>query len=1409
MSKATAEYVTARAADLKVKSTAAFDIAIGKNPDKVRAMLNLWFVPEFKPTFYDERDRYTQETSTASGLDDVGLLDPSYSLAAGDPGGQEVRYPVRMIDIDTKHLIDYPDIGPHGQYCILSHSWKGREVNYKYVLDSKFKAFNRALAASKVNKLGDKTSTSAARPNDIDTIKYQCQLDITEQEERIKTLVQESNVASELGLSNISNIVEELLSRRIDVQVVERGHDGKGGLQKAKNKLAEALSARDYDEMEGEVFKQFLEDIGVNEDSANEVINEDVGDGKLGQRARDVADAETALAGAKQKETQEIEKIQFFEHHGHIREAVEELIGCLQRSKSVVKIEQAIERSKEIFDKNPFPKTERRYLWIDSCCINRADDGEYAKSISAMGEWYKNAEFCLVHLDTPRDVPKDSLEDWRVLQSTVPPPQANITSYRDIAIHKPEWSTRAWTLQELVMSKTTFYVNSSWELLNRPVQFLGPWYHLCPFISLYTSMDTNNPYSSALKVGTLPSSLAEILDRNGIQHRLQDLDISVEAIGVAQKLIILLEKLDIRIPSDIDMDSARPRVTQSVYIGVSSLVRPSQGLGTNPDAKRLLDNILELLQPHLSSSRAYSLAERARYAINIVLTSLVNLIEAPVLDDRSYISQFGNVPKLGDWQKGLIRNRFSTHKVMSLVCGRDATVMTDKAYCLMGMLGVRFPTFHAEGLTKALSRLLDEVVISSNDVSVFNWTGKEYGSPIRGRSLYPSFPEAYKFGKDEKRKKEKDEKLINLLQIKRYEVMTDFLTISGMLTDTIMFVKERQQQNIPLIWVKEILRVIKRAQFEQFKPHITNIGKILKYIETAFDSKLMAAPKSARSPSPSSPGAQDSGVKQAATKQSDVANSPFASLSAQIKTPTLPKDMASFKAPKFGRKKTEAETAPQKAASRPSSSRGIGSFKAPSLKSFGRKESGTSQSSTMPSGIETPTTEPEIASLPSAPTTPSLISDVSRQSLDDQVLSYIASIKVGDKEAKGKDTGGSTTSEPQLPAELAKVLADIQIREFSRPHVKPEEIDTMISPNPIIVKNSGIEGLFDIQRVVISMAQPDKLRRQVKNAVSQRQKITGWCIISTGFARVMVSFSCPKGILEKQLDVVQAVETKVLKGKVQEESFDDSGDSTGDEPTKTNQGGAQAPGTAWHKAIMNKYNPSETVKKDENDIDAPDFEKARPEGARVSRMIGFVQESDLTQIAGEWVLARFAGVPGAKWFLCCLELGGSGRDFYGHRIASDEIDFHNASPEIGLMKYWEYYMMQKKYQLCSILQKLVESRDWGNRKTDIGQTLAKRVAKETGGSDQVDDSEEDSDDEDGEKQISDTLKDMGGMALTLAGAGLRQQFYEWRAERMQKNLAADVLKKFPPHIQTAMESLDDNKDLMPSMFHSAKKIHMF
>src|SRR5204862_337894 len=88
--------------------------------------------------------------------------------------------------------------------------------------------------------------------------------------------------------------------------------------------------------------------------------------------------------------------------------------------------------------------------------------------------------------------------------------------------------------------------------------------------------------------------------------------------------------------------------------------------------------------------------------------------------------------------------------------------------------------------------------------------------------------------------------------------------------------------------------------------------------------------------------------------------------------------------------------------------------------------------------------------------------------------------------------------------------------------------ESMISPNPIIVNNSGIEGVFDIQRVIVKMNDPDVLRQEVRSASSEAQKISGHCIISTGFAWVRLAFSCEKNVLEKQLNVCDVIDRTVL-----------------------------------------------------------------------------------------------------------------------------------------------------------------------------------------------------------------------------------------------------------------------------------------
>ena len=82
-----------------------------------------------------------------------------------------------------------------------------------------------------------------------------------------------------------------------------------------------------------------------------------------------------------------------------------------------------------------------QYVWVDTCCINKANNTELNESISSMGDWYKNADICLAYIG---DFQEDNL-------AKVGP----TTQWR--------WATRGWTLQELVMSGHVVFYNRQWE----------------------------------------------------------------------------------------------------------------------------------------------------------------------------------------------------------------------------------------------------------------------------------------------------------------------------------------------------------------------------------------------------------------------------------------------------------------------------------------------------------------------------------------------------------------------------------------------------------------------------------------------------------------------------------------------------------------------------------------------------------------------------------------------------------------------------------------------------------------------------------------------------------------------------------------------------------------------------------
>ncbi|KAK3053634.1 hypothetical protein LTR09_005378 [Extremus antarcticus] len=78
-----------------------------------------------------------------------------------------------------------------------------------------------------------------------------------------------------------------------------------------------------------------------------------------------------------------------------------------------------------------------QWIWIDSCCINKADFTELSKSIPYMYRWYYNAVECFAYLE---DVPEKEVAD-------------------------SVWFTRGWTLQEPLAPSVVVFLDAEWNVL--------------------------------------------------------------------------------------------------------------------------------------------------------------------------------------------------------------------------------------------------------------------------------------------------------------------------------------------------------------------------------------------------------------------------------------------------------------------------------------------------------------------------------------------------------------------------------------------------------------------------------------------------------------------------------------------------------------------------------------------------------------------------------------------------------------------------------------------------------------------------------------------------------------------------------------------------------------------------------
>ncbi|KAE8151549.1 hypothetical protein BDV25DRAFT_138785 [Aspergillus avenaceus] len=1306
---------------------------IALNPEhnhKLRQVLLQLVEPTIRPTFKDYGPISVLKESKCPGK--------WFALPAED-----LKYPIRMIDLETENMVYTRSIGPQDQYCILSHSWKGEEITYKYFCDGM-----TSSRPTEEEETGDSSPDTESKHSDIQGVTYKCDKDLGE---AIDKLQEKLPIA--IGEGDEVTSVTELLERYSNAK------EAKAKLERAERTLRDEEIYLASAEHESNHYRQLLSHVErFHYTTPTHEPLGDFGSGSVFTKLHAEVEGLLTKAGARRQKAEDKHSDardandahkgteMLFTNNRHVFYLVEDLLKALQRQRSARKLKKSIEVAKNIFEQMPYSKGGKRYVWLDTCCIDKPNAYELTESLALMGDWYSNADFCLVHLDTRRS-DAEWLEEYKyVMGDTVNPVETNITHLGEVCAdpdcwgddcethpvgkHHIEWAERGWTLQELVLSKMTYYVNSQWELLNRGIDSIGPYYPMGPFLERYLNHPQVRP------------DLDEYSAETGLSGYEYNTEPNMETI---EALIQNLESLGFTPPGHISNMIAEAHIGQAVHSA--------------------------------SDTRE----------VNRLLAELQAEIRAPILKDREDIRMIGRLSKLANWAAGIDPSSSAARNVLVTASSRKTTTPTDQAYSLMGILGVQFPAFSAEGLPKALARLLDEVVITFNDVSVFNWSGKHAGTAIRGRSLYPSNINAFKNpieSPDMAVQAQTNIRILELFQADRRQQSHIAKDVVWLLSKMMKHIKDLKQ-DCPA--AESLARLVKTIQDTVF-PRLRMVVLDLQDIVDSLDEAILRIKERKDVERKEKEEKKEQRDKAGIWGSRDAINSGFGQLTGTMSAFSPRGLSAPMSLPTLGFKRSKAEKQVE--------------------------SDGESQEETL-DAIE--------QEEPSSPTEEETV----REKIEnlERKLDAKGNIAGGDyepiskkknKKEKSSDREPSVNkskaqTEEQADANAQSVEADFPALEDSKtltPQSTAPRLDSksqgrergnrLVCPNPIVVSSAGIRGVFDIQRIVVKMEDEEALRARVVNSIPG-QTIDGWCTISTGFAVTLVAFSCDRDTLKQQLDM-----TEVIRSELGEKPNDHESS-----PQKPSALGRSQERLSDHEDSEDTLIAGEAsqekpaVDKNSEGEEAPGvdeiLDKTTTEQKRVRRMINFIQERDLHAIAGEWVLARFSGVSGADWFLCRLELG-SGSDLYGRRIATDAFSFRNAVPEEGLMDYWYQYMTDKKSRICHAAEMYIQrSIMWHGAQQNLGNLV------------HITHSKDPNDDE-----FEELLKAFGEGSIgkfvdvtVAAGQGAVGMGADIYAKFLQSRIIEGALKKVPSQLQAAVLDLDKGRHLFPVMFHSGTDVHMF
>ncbi|TVY71317.1 Vegetative incompatibility protein HET-E-1 [Lachnellula suecica] len=92
-----------------------------------------------------------------------------------------------------------------------------------------------------------------------------------------------------------------------------------------------------------------------------------------------------------------------------------------------------------------------KWVWVDTCCIDKTSSAELSEAINSMFRWYQLSKVCYAYLS---DV---ELRDGMEMLPDFPKVPCKFG--------KSRWFTRGWTLQELVAPSQVVFYSQDWELI--------------------------------------------------------------------------------------------------------------------------------------------------------------------------------------------------------------------------------------------------------------------------------------------------------------------------------------------------------------------------------------------------------------------------------------------------------------------------------------------------------------------------------------------------------------------------------------------------------------------------------------------------------------------------------------------------------------------------------------------------------------------------------------------------------------------------------------------------------------------------------------------------------------------------------------------------------------------------------